>query len=323
MAASKAMTKISLIGSGQIGTAIALSLAKKNMYHVSMFDVVEGMPIGKAMDVSHASSIVNSTTRVTGTSSLDDLKDSAGIIITAGVPRKPGMSRDDLLSINAKVIMKVGDAIKKNAPDAFTVVVTNPLDAMVGLLQRHTKLPANRVVGMGGVLDGGRFRAYLAEALNVGVDDIRTMVVGSHGDAMMPLTRYTSVSGIPLMEFVKSGRLPQAKLDAIIERTKHSGAEIVGHLKTGSAFNAPAVAAIEMLEAHLFDRKKVMSCSTLLTGQYGLNDIYVGTPVVIGKNGIEDTIELQLNEEEKKEFQTSVDSIKALRAALDSIESKL
>jgi malate dehydrogenase len=307
-----ARTKIALIGSGQIGGTLAHLIGLKELGDVVMFDIAEGVPQGKALDISQAGPVEGYDAKFSGTQGYADIAGANVVIITAGSPRKPGMSRDDLISINLKVMEQVGAGIKKYAPGAFVIVITNPLDAMVWALQRASGLPKHMVVGMAGVLDSARFRAFLAEALNVSVENVTAFVLGGHGDDMVPSVRYSTVAGIPLPDIVKMGWLKQKQLDAIVERTRKGGGEIVGLLKTGSAFYAPATAAIAMAESFLKDKKRVLPCAACLNGEYGVKDLYVGVPVVIGAGGVEKIVEITLDANEKAMFAKSVKSVKEL-----------
>jgi malate dehydrogenase len=307
-----ARNKIALIGAGQIGGTLALLAGLKELGDVVMFDVVEGVPQGKALDIVQGSSIEGYDAAISGANDYSAIKGADVVIVTAGVPRKPGMSRDDLIGINTKIVGEVGAGIKANAPSAFVITITNPLDAMVWVMKEATGFPANRVVGMAGVLDSARFRYFLAEEFGVSVEDVTAFVLGGHGDTMVPLIRYSTVAGIPLPDLVKMGWTTKEKLDAIVQRTRDGGAEIVNFLKTGSAFYAPASAAIAMAESYLRDKKRVLPCAALLTGQYGIKDLYVGVPVVIGAGGIERIVEIQLNGEEKKAFDESCSAVKTL-----------
>ena len=313
MAARK---KIALIGAGMIGGTLAHLAETKHLGDVVLFDIAEGTPQGKALDISQASTVDGSDIKLKGSNDYTDIAGSDVIIVTAGVPRKPGMSRDDLVAINTGIIKTVGENIKKHAPDAFVIVITNPLDAMVAVMQKVSGLPHNKVVGMAGVLDSARFAFFLAEALNLSVADINAFVLGGHGDTMVPVVGYTTISGIPLSEFIRMGWLTQDKLDKIIQRTRDGGAEIVNLLKTGSAFYAPAASAIRMAEAYLFDKKRILPCAAHLTGQYGVNDLYVGVPAVIGAGGVEKIVEISLNSEQKAMFDKSVAAVKELCAGL-------
>src|SRR5215213_10802492 len=307
-----ARNKIALIGAGQIGGTLALLAGLKELGDVILFDIVEGVPQGKALDIVQGAPIEGYDAAVTGANDYSAIKGADVVIVTAGVPRKPGMSRDDLIGINTKVVGEVGVCIKANAPDAFVITITNPLDAMVWVMKEATGFPTNRVVGMAGVLDSARFRYFLAEEFNVSVEDVTAFVLGGHGDDMVPLVRYSTVAGIPLPDLVKMGWTSQEKLDAIVERTRKGGGEIVGLLKTGSAFYAPAASAIAMAESYLRDKKRVLPCAALLTGQYGVNDLYVGVPVVIGAGGIERIVEIELNAGEKAAFEKSCNAVREL-----------
>ncbi len=304
--------KIALIGSGQIGGTLAHLAGLKELGDIILFDIADGVPQGKALDIAESSSVSSFDSLITGANSFEEICESDVCIVTAGVPRKPGMSRDDLLGINLKVMKSVGEGIKKYAPDAFVICVTNPLDAMVWALQKYSNLPTSKVVGMAGVLDSARFTYFLSEELDVSVKDIQTFVLGGHGDTMVPLVRYSTVAGIPIPDLIKMGLTSQAKIDAIVQRTRDGGAEIVALLKTGSAFYAPAASAIKMAESYLKDQKRVIPCAAYLTGQYGMDDIYVGVPTVIGKNGIERVLEIELDEIERNQFNISVDSVRKL-----------
>ena len=305
-------SKIALIGSGQIGGTLAHLAGLKELGDIVLFDIADGIPQGKALDIAESSPISSFDSVVTGASSYEEISQSDVCIVTAGVPRKPGMSRDDLLGINLKVMKSVGEGIKKYAPNAFVICITNPLDAMVWALQKFSNLPTTKVVGMAGVLDSARFSYFLSEEFNVSVKDVQTFVLGGHGDTMVPLVRYSTVGGIPLPDLVDIGWTSQAKINEIVQRTRDGGAEIVGLLKTGSAFYAPAASAIRMAESYLRDQRRIIPCAAYLEGQYGLTDIYVGVPTIIGKNGVERIIEIELNDTEAKYFDASVDSVKKL-----------
>jgi malate dehydrogenase len=311
-----ARKKIALIGAGQIGGTLALLAGQKELGDVVLFDVVEGMPAGKALDLVESSPVEGFNANLVGTSDYAGIEGADVVIVTAGVPRKPGMSRDDLISINAGVIKSVGENIKRYCPGAFVIVITNPLDAMVWAMQQVTGLPHNQVVGMAGVLDSARFRYFLAEEFKVSVEDVTAFVLGGHGDSMVPLVRYSTVAGIPLPDLVKMGWTTQARIDQIVQRTRDGGAEIVNLLKTGSAFYAPAASAIAMAESYLKDQKRVLPCAAHLTGQYGVSDLYVGVPVVIGAGGVERVLEIELNADEKAAFEQSVAAVKSLCAAV-------
>src|SRR5690242_13652559 len=307
-----ARNKIALIGAGQIGGTLALLAGLKELGDVVLFDIVEGVPQGKALDIVQGSPIEGYDAAVTGANDYAAIKGADVVIVTAGVPRKPGMSRDDLIGINTKVVGEVGAAIRANAPDAFVITITNPLDAMVWVMKEATGFPSNRVVGMAGVLDSARFRYFLAEEFGVSVEDVTAFVLGGHGDTMVPLTRYSTVAGIPLPDLVKMGWTTQERLDAIVQRTRDGGAEIVGLLKTGSAFYAPAESAIVMAKSYLRDKKRLLPCAANLTGQYGLNDMYVGVPCIIGKGGVEKVVEISLDREEREAFDNSVSAVREL-----------
>jgi len=304
--------KIALIGSGNIGGTLAHLAGLKEMGDIVLFDINEGLPQGKALDLSQSAPIEGYNSDLSGANDYSAIKGSDVVIVTAGVARKPGMSRDDLIEINTKVVKTVGEGIKQYAPDAFVIVITNPLDAMVWVMKETTGFAPEKVVGMAGVLDSARFRCFLAEEFGVSVEDVTAFVLGGHGDTMVPLARYSTVAGIPLPDLVEMGWTTQDKLDSIIQRTRDGGAEIVGLLKTGSAFYAPASAAIEMAESYLKDKKRVLPCAAYLTGQYGVDDLYVGVPVVIGKGGVEKIVEIELAGDEKEGFDKSVNAVKEL-----------
>lgn len=318
-----ARNKIALIGSGNIGGTLAHLAALKELGDVTLFDIADGIPQGKALDLAQSTPVEGASINLKGTKSYAGIKGADVIIVTAGVPRKPGMSRDDLLGINLNVMKQVGAGIKKYAPKAFVICITNPLDAMVWALRKFSGLKPNMVVGMAGVLDSARFRYFLAEEFKVSVKDVTAFVLGGHGDTMVPLTRYSTVAGIPLPDLVKMGWTDKKSLDAIVQRTRDGGAEIVGLLKTGSAFYAPAAAAIEMAESYLKDQKRLLPCAAGLNGEYGLKDMYVGVPCIIGAKGIERVVEINLNASEKKMFKKSVDSVKGLMAACKKIDKSL
>ena len=318
-----ARNKIALIGGGQIGGTLAHLVGLKELGDVVLFDIAEGLPQGKALDIAQSSPVDGFNASYMGTNDYADIKDADVVIVTAGVPRKPGMSRDDLLGINLKVMASVGEGIKKNCPNAFVICITNPLDAMVWALREFSGLPHHKVVGMAGVLDSARFRLFLAREFNVSVEDVTAFVLGGHGDTMVPLARYSTVAGIPLPDLVKMGWTTQDKLDKIIQRTRDGGAEIVGLLKTGSAFYAPAASAIAMAESYLKDKKRLLPAAAHLDGQYGLKDIYVGVPVVIGAAGVERIAEITLDKTEKAMFDKSVDAVKGLIAACRNIDPSL
>jgi malate dehydrogenase len=318
-----ARNKIALIGGGQIGGTLAHLAGLKELGDVVIFDIVEGLPQGKALDLSQSAPINDFDSALSGTQDYADIAGSDVVIVTAGVPRKPGMSRDDLLGINLKVMRAVGEGISQHAPDAFVICITNPLDAMVWALREISGLPHNKIVGMAGVLDSARFRHFLADEFNVSIEDVTAFVLGGHGDTMVPLERYSTIGGIPLPDLVDMGWTTQDKIDAIVQRTRDGGAEIVGLLKTGSAFYAPAAAAIQMAEAYLKDKRRVLPCAAHLDGQYGVDDLYVGVPTVIGANGVEKIIEIDLQGEEKTGFDASVDSVRGLVDACKEIDPTL
>ena len=318
-----ARPKIALIGAGQIGGTLAHLAALRELGDVVLFDIAEGTPQGKALDIAQSGPSAGFDAEMTGTNDYAFLRRADVCIVTAGVPRKPGMSRDDLLGINLKVMKSVGEGIRKHAPNAFVICITNPLDAMVWALQKYSGLPANRVAGMAGVLDSARFRHFLSLEFGVSMRDVSAFVLGGHGDTMVPLARYSTVAGIPLPDLVDMGWTTREKLDAIIQRTRDGGAEIVGLLKTGSAFYAPATAAIEMAESYLRDQKRVLPCAAWCDGPYGLNGMYVGVPTVIGAQGIEKVIEIRLNKDETAMFQKSVDAVKGLIEACKQIDPSL
>ena len=314
--------KIALIGAGMIGGTLAHLVGLKELGDVVLFDIVDGMPQGKALDISQSSAVEGFDADMLGTNDYADMKGADVVIVTAGVPRKPGMSRDDLVGINAGIIRTVGEAIKQHAPNAFVIVITNPLDVMVGLMKEVTGLPAEKVVGMAGVLDTARFRFFLAEEFNVSIEDVTAFVLGGHGDTMVPLVRYSAVGGIPLPDLVNMGWSSQEKIDAIVQRTRGGGGEIVGLLKNGSAYYAPASSAIQMAESYLKDKKRLLPCAALLNGEYGVNGLYVGVPVVIGANGIEKIVEIELNAEEQKMFDESVAAVKKTVEEAEKIANK-
>lgn len=315
-----ARNKIALIGSGNIGGTLALLAGLKELGDIVLFDIQEGVPQGKALDIAQATPIEGFDASVTGANAYDALADTDVVIVTAGVARKPGMSRDDLVGINTKVMTQVGEGIKNNCPGAFVICITNPLDAMVGVLQRASGLPAARVVGMAGVLDSARFRYFLAEEFNVSVEDVTAFVLGGHGDTMVPLVRYSAVAGIPVPDLIAMGWSTEEKIAEIVQRTRDGGAEIVGLLKTGSAFYAPASSAIEMADAYLKDKKRLLPCAAYVDNAYGLDGMYVGVPVILGAGGVERVVEIALNEEEQAMFAHSVDAVKALNEIVDRVE---
>jgi malate dehydrogenase len=320
-----ARAKIALIGSGQIGGTLALLAGLKELGDIVMTDIIEGVAKGKALDLAQAAAVEGYDARLSGAGT-DNYAAIAGAdvcIVTAGVPRKPGMSRDDLLGVNLKVMEQVGAAIKQHAPDAFVVCITNPLDAMVWALRKFTGLPANKVVGMAGVLDSARFSCFLAEAAGVSIEDVRALTLGGHGDDMVPLVRYSTIGGVPLPDCVKLGFFSQEQLDAMIKRTRGGGGEIVGLLGTGSAFYAPAASAISMAESYLRDKKRMLPCAAHLNGEYGINDTYVGVSAIIGAGGVEKVVELALDENEKAMFEKSVTSVQGLIEACKKISPAL
>ena len=315
-----ARNKIALIGSGNIGGTLALLAGIKELGDVALFDIAEGIPSGKALDIVQASPVEKFDANLIGGNDYTILNGSDVVIVTAGVPRKPGMSRDDLIETNTKVMKQVGEGISKNCPDAFVICITNPLDAMVGVLQRAAKLETNKIVGMAGVLDSARFRYFLAEEFNVSVRDVSAFVLGGHGDSMVPLIRYSTVAGIPVPDLISMNWTTQDRIDSIVQRTRDGGAEIVGLLKTGSAFYAPASSAIEMAESYLKDQRRLLPCAAWCKGEYGLEGMFVGVPAIIGKGGIEKVVEIQLNEEEKEMFDKSVESVRQLNAIASKME---
>ena len=316
--------KISLIGAGQIGGTLAHLIGTKELVdEVVLFDVASGIAKGKALDIAQSSSVDGFNVKFSGTDDYKDIKDSDVIIITAGVPRKPGMSRDDLLGINLKIIKEVANGIKKNAPNAFIICITNPLDVMVMALQKFSGLPANKIVGMAGILDSSRFKLFLSLELNVPVKEIDAMVMGGHGDTMVPMPRFTKVSGKPLLDLVKEGKITEERLEEINQRTRDGGAEIVKYLEKGSAFYAPAASGIQMAEAYLNNEKKSLPCAVQLNGEYGVSNVYAGVPVIVGKDGVEKIEQIDLDEKEKKEFMNSIDAVKALWEAASKIDPDL
>ena len=318
-----ARTKIGLVGSGNIGGTLAHLIGLKELGDVAMFDIAEGIPQGKGLDIAESTPVEGKDSAYKGGNDYSVIAGSDVVIVTAGVPRKPGMSRDDLLGINLKVMSQVGEGIKKHAPNAFVICITNPLDAMVWALREYSGLPKNKVVGMAGVLDSARFRYFLAEEFKVSVEDVTAFVLGGHGDTMVPLTRYSTVAGIPVPDLIKMGWSTQEKIDKIVQRTRDGGAEIVGLLKTGSAFYAPAASAIQMAEAYLKDKKRLLPCAVHVDGPYGLKDIYVGVPVIIGSGGVERTVEIALTADEKVMLDKSVASVRGLVDACKIIDPNL
>jgi malate dehydrogenase len=314
--------KIALIGAGNIGGTLAHLAAIKELGDVTLFDIADGIPQGKALDLAQSGPVESFDSNVNGSNDYSSLKGSDVVIVTAGVARKPGMSRDDLVEINTKVMKQVGKGIKENCPKAFIICITNPLDAMVGVLQRASGLPTNMVVGMAGVLDSARFRHFLAEEFNVSVSDVTAFVLGGHGDTMVPLSRYSAVAGIPVPDLVKMGWSSQEKIDQIVQRTRDGGAEIVGLLKTGSAFYAPASAAIEMADSYLKDKKKLLPCAAFVDGYYNLKGIYVGVPVIIGKDGVERIVEIDFELDEKEMFDHSISAVKQLNEIASKFEAE-
>jgi malate dehydrogenase len=318
------MSKISLIGAGQIGGTLAHLIGIKELVdEVVLFDVASGIAKGKALDIAQSSSVDGFNVKFSGTDDYKDIRDSDVIIITAGVPRKPGMSRDDLLEINLKIIKQVAEGIKQNAPNAFVICITNPLDVMVMAFQKFSGLPANKVVGMAGILDSSRFKLFLSLELNVPVKEIDAMVMGGHGDTMVPMPRFTKVSGKPLLDLVNEGKISRERLEEINQRTRDGGAEIVKYLEKGSAFYAPAASGVQMAEAYLKDEKKLLPCAIQLNGQYSVNNVYAGVPVIIGKDGVEKIEQINLDDKEKKEFMHSIDAVKALWEAASKIDPDL
>jgi malate dehydrogenase len=315
--------KISLIGAGQIGGTLAHLIALKELGDVVLFDVAEGIAKGKALDLSQSTAIDGLNVNITGTNNYNDTSNSDVIIITAGVPRKPGMTRDDLLGINLKIIKQVADGIKDTSPNAFVICITNPLDVIVMALQKYSGLPKNKVIGMAGVLDTSRFKFFLSQELNIPISEVDSFVLGGHGDTMVPVPNRTTVSGKPLLDFVKEGKISEEKLNEIIDRTRNGGAEVVKLLETGSAFYGPAASGIEMAESYLKNLKKTLPCAAHLNGQYGVKDLYVGVPVIIGSNGIEEVVELTLDDEEKRYFDISIDAVKELFDAAINIDANL
>jgi malate dehydrogenase len=318
-----ARKKIALIGGGQIGGTLAHLVALKELGDVVIFDIMEGLPQGKALDLAQSGPVDGFNAKLSGTNNYADIKDADVVIVTAGVPRKPGMSRDDLLGINLKVMAAVGDGIRNNCPNAFVICITNPLDAMVWALQKFSGVPHNKIVGMAGVLDSARFRHFLAEEMGVSVEDVSAFVLGGHGDTMVPMPRFSTVAGIALPELVKMGWIKQDRLDQIVTRTANGGAEIVGLLKTGSAYYAPATSAIAMAESYLKDQKRVLPCAVHVDGAYGIKDLYVGLPCVIGEKGVERIVELDLLDAEKAGLNKSAEAVRGLIDACRKLEPKL
>ncbi|MCW2364864.1 malate dehydrogenase [Sphingobium sp. B7D2B] len=318
-----ARKKIALIGAGNIGGTLAHLAALKGLGDIVLFDVVEGIPQGKALDLSQCGPVEGFDAKITGTNDYADIAGADVIIVTAGVARKPGMSRDDLLGINLKVMKAVGEGIRDNAPDAFVICITNPLDAMVWALREFSGLPHNKVVGMAGVLDSARFSHFIAEEFEVSAKDVTTFVLGGHGDTMVPVVQYSTVAGIPVPDLIKQGRSTKERVDAIVQRTRSGGGEIVGLLKTGSAYYAPATSGIAMAEAYLGDQKRLLPCAAYVEGKYGVDGLYVGVPVIIGKDGVEQIVEIALDDEAKGNLQVSVDAVKELLVACKGIDPSL
>jgi malate dehydrogenase len=318
-----ARKKIALIGAGMIGGTLAHLAAKKEMGDIVLFDIAEGVPQGKALDISQCGPIEGFDANLKGSNDYSDIAGADVIIVTAGVPRKPGMSRDDLLGINLKVMKAVGEGIKAHAPEAFVICITNPLDAMVWALREFSGLPHEKVVGMAGVLDSARFATFLAQEFKVSVKDVNAFVLGGHGDTMVPVTSYTTISGIPVDDLVKMGRSTKERINEIVKRTRGGGGEIVALLKTGSAYYAPATSAIAMAEAYLGDQKRILPCATYVEGKYGLDGLYVGVPTVIGASGAEEVIEIELDEEAKGNLKVSVEAVKELLVACKAIDGSL
>ena len=315
--------KISLIGAGQIGGTLAHIIALKNLGNIVLFDVAEGIAKGKALDIAQSSGVSTFDVNITGTSDYNDIKNSDVVIITAGVPRKPGMTRDDLLGINLKIIKEVGEGIKNNSPKAFVICITNPLDVIVMALQKYSGLPHNMVVGMAGILDSSRFKYFLSKKLNVSINKINSLVLGGHGDTMVPMTEQTQIDNVSLNKFLKEGKIDKKDLDEIIERTRKGGAEIVKFLQKGSAFYAPAASGVEMAESFLKDQKKQLPCAAYLNGEYGVKNLYAGVPVIIGASGVEKIIELDLNNVEKEGFKKSIKAVEDLFNAAKKIDNSL
>ena len=315
--------KISLIGAGQIGGTLAHLIALKELADIVLFDVAEGIAKGKALDLAQSSSVDGFNVNIKGTNNYEDTKNSDVIIITAGVPRKPGMTRDDLLGINLKIIKQVAEGIKKTSPNAFVICITNPLDVIVMALQKYSEMPTNKIIGMAGILDSSRFIYFLSKEFNVSVNKIKSFVLGGHGDTMVPMLNSTMVDGVKIKDLVKQGKISKEKLDEIVERTKKGGAEIVKYLEKGSAFYAPAASGVEMAESYLKDQKKQLPCAAFLNGEYDTKNIYAGVPVIIGANGVEKVVELTLSDEEKKNFDNSVKAVRDLYNAAKKIDSEL
>jgi malate dehydrogenase len=317
------MKKITLIGAGQIGGTLAHLIALKQLGEIVLFDVAEGMAKGKALDIAQSSPVDGINVKISGTNNYEDTKNSDVIIITAGVPRKPGMTRDDLLGINLKIIKQVAEGIKKTSPNAFVICITNPLDVIVMALQKYSGLPKNKVIGMAGILDSSRFIYFLSQEFNIPVKKIKSLVLGGHGDSMVAMINHTEIEGKPLTSLITEGRISKERLDQIVDRTKKGGAEIVKYLEKGSAFYAPAASGVEMAESYLKDLKKQLPCAVFLSGEYGVENLYAGVPVIIGKNGVEKVVEIKLDNEEKANFEKSITAVKELFDAAIKIDSQL
>ncbi len=317
------MKKISLIGAGQIGGTLAHLIAIKELANVVLFDIDEGIAKGKALDIAQSLAVDGYNVKLSGTNNYEETKDSDVIIITAGVPRKPGMSRDDLLGTNLKIIKQVAEGIKDTSPNAFVICITNPLDVIVMALQKYSDFPKEKVIGMAGILDTSRFKHFIAEELNSEIKNVNSFVLGGHGDTMVPVPNRTTINSKPLNDFIKDGSTTQERIDSIIDRTRKGGAEIVKFLKTGSAFYAPAASGVAMAESYLKNQKKTLPCAAYLNGEYGIKDLYVGVPVIIGEKGIEKIIELKLDADEQKSFQTSIDAVRELFNAAKKIDPSL
>ena len=317
------MKKISLIGAGQIGGTLAHMIAIKELANVVLFDIDEGIAKGKALDIAQSLAVDGYNVKLSGTNNYEETKDSDVIIITAGVPRKPGMSRDDLLGTNLKIIKQVAEGIKDTSPNAFVICITNPLDVIVMALQKYSDFPKEKVIGMAGILDTSRFKHFIAEELNSEIKNVNSFVLGGHGDTMVPVPNRTTINSKPLNDFIKDGSTTQERIDSIIDRTRKGGAEIVKFLKTGSAFYAPAASGVAMAESYLKNQKKTLPCAAYLNGEYGIKELYVGVPVIIGEKGIEKIIELKLDADEQKSFQTSIDAVRELFNAAKKIDPSL
>ena len=317
------MKKITLIGAGQIGGTLAHLIALKQLGEIVLFDVADGIAKGKALDIAQSSPVDGINVKISGTNNYEDTKNSDVIIITAGVPRKPGMTRDDLLGINLKIIKQVAEGIKKTSPNAFVICITNPLDVIVMALQKYSGLPKNKVIGMAGILDSSRFIYFLSQEFNIPVKKIKSLVLGGHGDSMVAMINHKEVEGKPLTSLITEGRISKERLDQIVDRTKKGGAEIVKYLEKGSAFYAPAASGVEMAESYLKDLKKQLPCAVFLSGEYGVENLYAGVPVIIGKNGVEKVVEIKLDNEEKANFEKSITAVKELFDAAIKIDSQL